>query len=80
MNVVSEESSEWVKEGVEVPRLARYLSHGTATVFRNAAGTWTWHVEVPRQFSTASGVEPTQQRAKALAMLIYLTLTHQAST
>lgn len=80
MNAASEVWPEWVKEGAEVPRLTRYLSHGSATVFRNAAGTWTWHVEVPRQFSTASGVEPTQQGAKALAMLIYLTISHQVST
>jgi len=80
MNVVSEQPTEWVKEGVEVPRLVRYLTHGSATVFRNAAGTWTWHVEVPRQFSTASGVEPTQQRAKSMAILVYLTLTHRTTT
>lgn len=80
MNAVALLQGEWVREGVEVPRLVRYLAHGTATVFHNAAGTWTWSVEVPGHQSHASGVEPTQQRAKSIAMLVYLTLSHQVST
>lgn len=90
MNAVALLQGEWVREGVEVPRLVRYLAHGSATVFHNAYGSWTWSVEVkghlnegivPLDYmSRASGVEPTQQRAKSIAMVVYLTLTHQAST
>lgn len=78
---VSEEPSvaEWVREGSNNQQ-RRYLTHGTVNVGPNAYGSWSWWVDTPKHHSSASGVEPTQQRAKALAMLIYLTLTHQAVT